>query len=402
MYAQMVTAVGDGCFYVTLVVYLLQVSHLRPAQIGALLTVGWGAGFLLTHPIGSLGDRIGLRRVTILLSLAIAAALLMLATARGPWFAWFACVVYAIAQSGAGATRQGLLVSLAPSAELVTVRARTQAAVNAGIGIGAAGGGLALLIGTPTAYRCALVGDAALFLVSAMVLTHLPAQSRTPTSCGRGWDALRDTRYVLVAALNAVMYLYMPMLSVLLPLYLTSRTAAPRWAVPAIFVLNTLGVLGWQRRAAARVTTLSEATRAIRFAGLALCVVCLLFGTAAATAEPAVAAGALLAAAAVQVAGEVRLAAGSWSVGFALADPTRPGQWQGVYQSGTPLARAAGPAALTSLVLGWSGPGWLVLGLIFLGAGLTATVAVNWAVCYRPFLATDPQRRHDDGHSALA
>ncbi|MEU2167776.1 MFS transporter [Micromonospora chersina] len=388
--AQLVTAVGDGCFYVTFVVYLVQVGHLRPAQVGGLLTIAWGAGFLLTHPVGALGDRIGLRRVTIVLSMATAAALLTLASAPTTWLVSSACVAYAIAQSGAGATRQALLVSLVPSTELVTVRAGIQTAVNAGIGLGAAVGGLALLAGTPTVYRAVLIGDAALFAVSAIVLTRLPPAARTPVRTGRGWDAPRDTRYVVVAALNAVLYLYMPMLGVLLPLYLTSRTAAPRWIVAAVFVVNTAGILGWQRRAARRVTTLAGATRAIRLAGLALCAACLLFWTATATTDPAVAAGLLLAAVAVQVAGELRLAAGSWCVGFGLADPARPGQWQGVYSSGVPLARAVGPAALTTLVMVWSGPGWLVLGLLFLATGLATTLAVTWAAHRRPFQTLDP------------
>jgi hypothetical protein len=396
MRAQLVTALGDGCFYVTFVVYLVHANHLRPAQVGAVLTLAWGAGFLLTHPIGAIGDRIGLRQVTMLLSVATAAALVMMATAQGAWLVSVACMAYAIAQSGAGATRQALLVSLVPPTELVTVRARIQTAVNAGIGIGAAVGGLALLTGTHTVYRAALLGDAALFVVNAMVLMRLPPGSRTDVRTGWGWDAPRDTPYVAVAALNAVMYLYMPMLSVLLPLYLTSRTAAPHWIVAGIFVLNTVGVLGWQRRAARRVTTLGEATRAIRFAGFMLCAACLLFWGVAATTDSAMAAGVLLTAVAMQVAGEVRLAAGSWSVGFELADPTRPGQWQGVYQSGIPLARAVGPAALTALVMVWSGPGWLVLGLVFLATGLAATLVVNWADHRRPFPQIDPRKGHDD------
>ena len=50
-----------------------------------------------------------------------------------------------------------------------------------------------------------------------------------------------------------------------------------------------------------------------------------------------------------------------------------------MYQSGIPLARAVGPATLTALVMVWSGPGWVVLGLVFLATGLAATLVVNWA-----------------------
>jgi hypothetical protein len=50
------------------------------------------------------------------------------------------------------------------------------------------------------------------------------------------------------------------------------------------------------------------------------------------------------------------------------ADPSRPGQWQGFFASGIPLARAIGPTALVALVMEWTGPGWLVLGAVFTAA----------------------------------
>ncbi|MGC9667487.1 MFS transporter [Planosporangium sp. 12N6] len=382
--AQLVAAVGDGAFSVTFVGYLSHAAHLTPAWIGAVLTVAWGTGFLLTHPIGALGDRFGLRRLTILLALATAAALMTLAAAPGAGVVAVACTAYAITQSGAGATRQALLVRLVPPVELVAVRARIQTAANVGIGIGAAAGGLALLSGSDPAYRLVLLGDAALFAGNALLLSRLPAAAhhRRP---GRAWDALRDTPYLAAAALNAVMYLYMPLLSVLLPLYLAARTAAPRWLVAGVFVVNTVGVVAGQRRAARRVATFDDATRAIRRAGVLLGAACLVFWGASRVTGPVAAAGIVLAGAALQVAGEIRLAAGSWTVGFALADPARPGQWQGVYASGIPLARAVGPAALTGLVMVWTGPGWLLLGLVFLAAGLAATLVVTWAGNHRPF-----------------
>lgn len=103
-----------------------------------------------------------------------------------------------------------------------------------------------------------------------------------------------------------------------------------------------------------------------------------MFSAAALTGSPWVALAVLAAGAVLQVAGEVVLAAGSWHVGFALADPDRPGQWQGLYSSGQPLARAVGPVVLTTLLLGWTGPGWLVLGAAFAVTGLLLGPVVAW------------------------
>jgi hypothetical protein len=65
----------------------------------------------------------------------------------------------------------------------------------------------------------------------------------------------------------------------------------------------------------------------------------------------------------------VRLAAGSREIGYALADPDRPGQWQGLYSSSVPAARALGPTVLVGVVLTWAGPGWLVLAALLALAG---------------------------------
>ena len=81
---------------------------------------------------------------------------------------------------------------------------------------------------------------------------------------------LRDRPYLTLAALNAVLYLYMPMLSVLLPLYVVQRTTAPAWTVGGFFVLNTVGVTILQVRAARTVSDPRSAIRASRRAGLLL------------------------------------------------------------------------------------------------------------------------------------
>jgi MFS family permease len=383
--AHAANALGDGSFQVTSVLFFTQVVGLSVAQAGAGLSVAWGLGFLASTPIGHLADRVGLRRSAVLLSLATATALVLASRSDGPGPFLVTIAGYAVSQSALAAVRQALLVSVVPSTRRVVVRARLHAVVNAGMGAGAALGGVALLVGTPTAYRAVFLFDAATFLVSAALLTRLPAPSpRTsgaPTA-GAGarrfrLDVLRDRRYLAAAGLNAVLYLYMPMLSVALPLYVAARTAAPTWAIAPVFVVNTVGVLLLQVRAARPVITLATAAKSLRRAGVVLLLSCLVFGAAATTGTPRAALLVLITGAALQVVGEVLLAAGSWHVGFALADEARPGQWQGLYSSGLQLARSVGPLLLTALLVTWSGPGWPVLGLVFALAGLALTPVVR-------------------------
>lgn len=376
--SQLACAVGDGSFYVTSVLYFSQLLGLSASQIGVALTISWMAGFLLTTPIGQLADRVGLRGSAIALSAITALALVLFVLARSPAAFLGAMILYAVAQSGASAVRQALLVRLVPADARVIVRARLQSIVNGGIAVGAGLGGLALSIGSTWAYVSVFVLDALAFSSGALMLMRVPPVSPVRTAATRPAAVLRDRPYVVAAVLNAALYLYMPMLSVALPLYIAHRTGAPAWMIAALFVVNTLGVLMLQIPAARRVVDLVGAAASVRRGGVLLMAACAAFWVASGPSSPVLATLMLAVGIALQVLGEVCLAAGSWEIGFGLADPDRPGQWQGLYSTGVPVARALGPLALTGLLLGWSGPGWLVLGGIFVATSLVMTPVVAW------------------------
>ncbi len=92
--------------------------------------------------------------------------------------------------------------------------------------------------------------DAVAFLGCALILGMLPAVAPAagPAGGGSGLAVLRDRPYALLALLNALMLLRMPLLSLALPLWIVERTAAPGWTVSALFVLNT-GVVTFFRSA---------------------------------------------------------------------------------------------------------------------------------------------------------
>jgi hypothetical protein len=126
------------------------------------------------------------------------------------------------------------------------------------------------------------------------------------------------------------------------------------------------------------VTGLDSAARFVRWAGLAMLASCAVFAlSAGGNAWTAVLV--LLVAAGLQLVGEMMLASGAWEIGFDLAPSDKQGQYQGFFGSGVPVARMVGPLLLTTLVLGWGAAGWLVLGGLFLAAGLAMGPAVRWA-----------------------
>jgi MFS family permease len=191
----------------------------------------------------------------------------------------------------------------------------------------------------------------------------------------------------VVAGLAAVLCLYMPMLSVVLPLFVIQRTSAPELVVAAAFAVNTAGVIALQVAAGRRVDGLPGAARSVRSGGALLAASCAVFALAAVPGTPGLAALVVLAGAAVQVLGEVLFAAGNWELAFGLADPRRPGAWQGVYGTGIPVARAVGPLLLSFLVVDWRGPGWLVLAGVLLAAALAVPAATGHAIRTRPVAA---------------
>ncbi|WP_033825030.1 MFS transporter, partial [Kitasatospora sp. MBT63] len=376
--AQLTNALGDGAFLVCSALYFSRVVGLTAPQIGFGLTLGWAVGAFAGVPLGHLADRRGPRGVAALLAVATAGSVGLFLTARAYAVFLAAAVLYACAQSGLAAARQALLAGLVPPARRTEVRAHLQSTVNAGLAVGAALGGVALRFDTTAGYLAVLGVDALSFLVSAVLLARLPAVAPAPAAAAGEprLAVLRDRPYALVSLVNAVLLLYMPLLSLILPLWIAGRTAAPGWTAAALLMLNTLSVVLFQVRVARRVDGLATAVRYVRYAGLALAAGCGGFALSASDGGAWAAAGVLLASTGLQVVGEMLLASGAWEIGFGLAPADRQGQYQGFFGSGVAVARTIGPLLLTTLVLGWGPPGWLVLGAVFALAGAAMGPAV--------------------------
>jgi Major Facilitator Superfamily len=378
--AQLANSIGDGVFLVTSALYFTRVVGFSATQVGLALTVGWGAGLLAGVPLGHIADRRGPRGTAVALAVATAAAVGSLLVAR-TFVAFLAAVLlYTVSQCGLAAARQALLAGLVAPADRTRVRAQLQATANAGLAIGAAFGGAALYFDTPTAYLLVLGLDAVSLLAAAVLLGRLPAVPRVLKVAGEpALAVLRDRPYAVIAGLNAVLLLYMPLLSIVIPLWIVNRTEAPRWSAAALLILNTVSVVLFQVRVARRANGLRSASRLIRYAGVLLLASCVVFALSAYGTSAWSAALVLLAAGVLQVFGEMMLASGSWEISFGLAPADKQGQYQGFFGTGTAVARMVGPLLLTTLVIGWGTPGLLVVGLLFLAAALATTPAVRAA-----------------------
>lgn len=378
--AQLANSVGDGAFVVTSALFFTRVVGLSTAEVGLGLTIAWLVGFLAGVPLGNLADRKGARGTAVLLALTTATAVASFLVVRS--FAGFliAAVIYACSQTGLTAARQALLAGLVAPAERTRIRAFLQSTVNAGLAIGALLGGVALRFDSTAAYLTVFAVDALSFLIAAGLLRRVPSIATTLHVAGEPRLAvLHDRPYAVLALINAVMLLFMPLISLVGPLWIVTRTNAPDWVVASLMIVNTLGVTFFQVRIAKRVKDLRTASRSVRYAGVAMLAACAVFATTAAGLSAPLTAVVLVIAAALLTLGEMKLASGAWEISFGLAPADKQGQYQGFFGTGPAIARMLGPALLTTVVLGWGPIGWLVVGALFLGTSCATGPAVRWA-----------------------
>ncbi|MGB3443371.1 MAG: MFS transporter [Actinophytocola sp.] len=379
--AQLADSIGLGGYLVCSALYFTRIVGLSAAQVGFGLTVGWAVGFLTGVPLGHLADRRGPRGVAMLLALCTAAALVAFLFVRDfvP-FVLVACL-YSSALCGLNAARQALLAGLVAAGDRTRVRAVLATAINGGIAVGAGLGGLALQADTEAAYLAVFAFDAVSLGVSALVLLRLPvvAPGAAHDNGTPALAVLRDRPYAVVATLNMLLQLHIPLITLAIPLWIVERTNAPGWTVSLLLVLNTLSVVLFQVRVASRVRDLASASRFMRSAGVTLLAACAVFAISGYGAPAWIAVAVLVVAVTLQACAEMMQASGAWEISFGLAPDGRHGQYQGFFGSGFTVARMLGPLLVTTVVLGWGTAGWLLLGGVFVAAGVAMGPAVRWA-----------------------
>jgi hypothetical protein len=305
------------------------------------------------------------------------------------WMFVVVTVVEMLATSASRASRGGLIRRVGGEGA-AAYRSQLRAIENAGVGVGAVIGGAALTLDTLAAYQVLFLLNAAAFLIGAWVSATLPRFAPMPAPPGtRRWVALRDKPFIAYTVLNGVMSLQYAVITFALPLWIATETSAPRWMVGAVLIINTLGVVALQVWVGRKVKTVRQGAAAMRVAGLVFLVAC--GGVAVSSDLPAWAAAAvLLAAVAVHSVGEMCHAAAVFALSFELAPAHAQSEYVGLQDMGLGAAFAVAPAVLGALCLGVGQVGWLLLGGLFVAAGMATVPVVRWAIRSRPFpLASD-------------
>ncbi|WP_172381887.1 MFS transporter [Streptomyces sp. MNP-20] len=372
-----VNTLGSGLYLTAGVLYFTQAVALPTGQVGLGLGIAGLVSLAAGVAVGHLADRRGARGVYVgtLVVQALATAGFVLADSFWPFVL---AVCAATGAKAAGVAARSPLVRHYGGDRPQEFRAYLRAVTNVGISLGALLAGVAVQVGTLTAYHLLVAGNALAFAASAAVLLPLPPVAPAPAAPGPRRAALRDRPYLVLTALDGVMAIQFKVLTVALPLWLAEATAAPLSLVSVTMLVNTLIVVALQVRASRGVDSPAAGGRAYRRSGVAFLGSCSLISLSAGV--PAWAAVTLLVTAVVvHAVGELWHAAAGFEVSFALAPPHATGQYLGVFGLGAGLAEALGPTLLISLCITWGRPGWYVLGALFAVTGLAAPLAVRWA-----------------------
>ncbi|MFD3546540.1 MFS transporter [Streptomyces sp. NPDC058655] len=381
--ASFVNRVGNGLFNAAAALYFTLVVGLPAVQVGAALTIAGVIGLCAGIPGGHLADRRGARTI-MMLALAVQAVSMAALVLVESWAALTVIATIDQIAAAVGGAAWGALVVRVGGERPALFRAKLRTFVNLGVVLGTVGAGLALAADTHGAYVTLILGNAASFALCAVLLLVLPRYPVLPAPPQqRRWLVFADRPFLAFTALYGAMGLQYPVVSLLLPIWISEHTEAPRWTVAALFAVNSLFCVLMQTRIGSRIETPHDGGRAFRTAGLLFLVSCPMMALAAYTPVWA-AAGLVLAAIFVHSLGEVWESSAGFALGFGLAPDHAQGQYQGVLGLGFSAGQALAPAILTTVVLGLGTTGWLLLASFFAALGAVGPSLARWGMRTRP------------------
>nr|WP_221633894.1 MFS transporter [Nocardioides luti] len=239
-----VDAVGSGVFMPICILYFLVTTDLSLVQIGAAISLASAVALPVGPLLGGIVDQYGAKRVllagNVLQGLGFAAYLVtdtfiglivwtvVVTVGRTAFWGSYGNIVAAIALPGEREKWFGFLGALR----------------NVGFAMGGLVSGLAITVGTQTAYAAVVVANAVSYALAFLLLLAVPTAAATGHLSHPGaWGVvLRDRPYRLLFAAQLTFSTAMMVLNFALPVYATTVLDLPGWVTGAIFTINTVMV----------------------------------------------------------------------------------------------------------------------------------------------------------------
>lgn len=391
-------SVGTGLYLAGATIFFVKVVGLTAAQVGVGLAVAGAAGLCAAVPLGALADRIGARRLLIIVQLWRAVWFAVLAFTHGPlgFIAVSACL--GVVERAVSPVSQAVVAVAVPEADRTQTMAAMRSVRNAGFSAGAAVAAPLLATHSLLAYRSIMIGDALSFVVASVLLVTLSVEHR-PGPVKRGplafLSGFKDWRYLRLAGLNGVLTLHTTVLTVAMPLWAVQVAGTPTTAVPLLIVLNTLMAVVLQVPFAKGSETREGAERAMCLAGASLAGCFAAMALAWHAAAP-VAVACMTAAVILLTLGELWQSAGGWELSHRYAAHDRKAEYLAIFSLGLGVQEVVGPPlAVAAMALGRSG--WILLAVVVVAASLAvprASTALSSRVAAQqlPESAASPPR----------
>jgi hypothetical protein len=374
--ATLAHGIGFGSFAGCSAIFLTRSVGLTIAEVGTGTAIAGVVAVLVALLAGRAADKVGARDLLVVLSVAQAVCFAGYLVVSG--FTAFLAVVCAFAavDQGARVARNTVIAGMVAGRDRVALKAHLRSVSKLGISLGTVLSAIPLYLDNRPAYLTMIGANVAMASVTAVLVRRLPRSVPGPVAKPpAGWAALRDRPYMTVAVLCGLLATYRSLITIAMPLWITTRTGVPHTFVAALLVINTILGIALQVPASKRAGTAEAARRSARLGARLILPACAAFAVAAYL-PVGVAMAVLAIGMIVLTAGELWTSVAAWSLSFELADSRIPGQYQGAFALGLSVETIAGPLLASGLVLGLGVPGWLAAGLLSatLGGAL-ATVA---------------------------
>ncbi|MFM1984542.1 MAG: hypothetical protein RL723_977 [Actinomycetota bacterium] len=383
--ATLLGRIGNGLVSTIEVIYFTLIVGLSPVGVATALGVGGAASLLSTVPAGNIVDRFGAKRVMIIAAVLEGFSILSLVFVQSVFWLAVAVAVISVIGTTFHIANTTVISQIGDGEDRVKIRAAERAMANMGIGIGTVFAGVALAVNTAWAYQLTMLLNTMFYFWAAAILKRVPNVAATVSKDEKiGIIALKDKRFLAATFLNGIVSLHFVIQGVALPLWILHHTNAPKWWVSVLFVINTVLVTVLQIRFSTGTGDLKVSIKKFRIGTLWLLGACVVYSMAGGV-PVWVACLVLSVGMLVHTIGELQAAAGSWSIGFDLAEEKHMGQYQAVYSLGWGLGGTFGPLYVTAMAVGLGMTGWWIMGAVFAAAG----VAMYWLVD-KTFISKQP------------
>lgn len=245
-----VNVLGTGMIYPFVVIYFNSVRGFSLQVAGLLAATFAAAGFAGTFTGGAVADRVGPRRALIATLLLMGGGYLFFPLIREPWQGFGLMALVGLGFGAFQSAQSTTLATLAGPEHRHAAFSLQFAALNLGLGIGAALGGFIVVADRPATFTVVFLANAASCLAFAVLLTFLPSRT-TPKPAdgesaprGRYRDVFRQRALLGIAALTFLFVMGgYALFEVALPVFAKNEAGVSERGIGLIFLVNTLVIV---------------------------------------------------------------------------------------------------------------------------------------------------------------